>query len=74
MYEKNFMQDIASQNFSKYIPDQPYRKTKVGIMTAVNVTYNLGYIIGNPFQVLNLQAPNKPYFSLLHWDSLGKGK
>lgn len=29
MYEKNFMQDIAHQNFSKYIPSLHTRRIKV---------------------------------------------
>lgn len=43
-------------------------------MISVNATHDLSSVVGNPFDVLRLPIENRTYFSLLHWDAVGKGE
>ncbi|XP_064604512.1 VWFA and cache domain-containing protein 1-like [Liolophura sinensis] len=65
MYEKSFMQDIASQNFPNY--DVQYNHDKPppkGTMMAINTTRDLGSTVGRFYLSFNNTTPTEPVFLL----------
>lgn len=74
MYERSFLQDIAEQNFSKFLTDQhlsipPLR----GKAVAVNSTHNLCAVLGDIFEPFGWTVDNLPILSLPVKDELSKG-
>ncbi|GFR18765.1 VWFA and cache domain-containing protein 1 [Trichonephila clavata] len=74
MYETDFMQDIAQQNFKKYsIHPKVTKKNQKGVMIPVNTTKDISVTIGDIFQNFPNHPSSKPVFSLPYFDSVNKG-
>ncbi|KAG8226717.1 hypothetical protein J437_LFUL005534 [Ladona fulva] len=72
MLEKDFLQDIAEQNFDKYNISLPVQARK-GIILPVNSTKHLSLIAVQFYSIFNSSAKNEALFSLPFWDNVGKG-
>ncbi|KAG8193233.1 hypothetical protein JTE90_005580 [Oedothorax gibbosus] len=74
MYEKDFLQDIAQQNFRKYsIYHKASRRSQKGVMIPINTTKNIALTIGDIFKDFPQHMSSKPIFSLPYFDSMNKG-
>lgn len=74
MYERTFLQDVADQNYTKYLVEReiavPIRRGKA---TSVMSTRNLGAILGDIFQPFDWPIDSQPALSLPVKDEVGKG-
>ncbi|CAL1284587.1 unnamed protein product [Larinioides sclopetarius] len=74
MYETDFLQDIANQNFKKYsIHHKSTRKSQKGVMIAVNTTKDISMTIGDIFENFPDHPSSKTVFSLPYFDPISKG-
>ncbi|KAF8794033.1 VWFA and cache domain-containing protein 1 [Argiope bruennichi] len=74
MYETDFLQDIANQNFKKYsIHHKSSRKIQKGVMIAVNTTKDISLTIGDIFENFPDHPSSKTVFSLPYFDPVSKG-
>lgn len=72
MIEKQFLQDIADQNYKKYNISGP-AKVYPGLMQYMNSSMSLTYVVTRFFTALNVSIKRQPTFSLPSWDVFGKG-
>ncbi|WAR23918.1 CAHD1-like protein [Mya arenaria] len=67
MYEKQFLQDIAIQNYTKYKVISR-SKSPAGMMVAVNDTRDLSLMVGRFYTPFNKTTPEDAIFSLPYID------
>lgn len=73
MYEKEFLSDIAKQNFGNYkIQMDKEKLIKRGMMIPVNTTKHLDFVIRDSFTSMNISPDKEIVISLPYWDSVGK--
>jgi hypothetical protein len=70
--EKQFLQDIAEQNYKKYNVSGP-SKVYPGVLQYMNSSMSLTYVVNRFFSVLNATVKKDTIFSLPSWDVFGKG-
>lgn len=74
MYEKHFLQDVSSQNFSKYnISISGAKRISPGVLVSANTSSNLGPMVGQLLSGLPISGHKaSPVFFLPDFDSVNK--
>jgi hypothetical protein len=70
MIEKQFMQDLAAQNYHKYNLTAPMRLLP-GVMQILNSSTSISYAVSQLFKSMLATVKHEPSFSLPTWDGQG---
>nr|XP_042909818.1 VWFA and cache domain-containing protein 1 isoform X1 [Parasteatoda tepidariorum]XP_042909819.1 VWFA and cache domain-containing protein 1 isoform X2 [Parasteatoda tepidariorum] len=74
MYEKDFLEDVAEQNYRKYnIRHKALQKIQRGVMVPVNTTKDISLTIGDIFKDFPRHMSPRILFSLPYYDPISKG-